>query len=228
MTAFTQRAERFLLRLNYLLRQRRRHQQLALERIAGHDLLVLPEVMNPRVFRSGEYFADVLSTKGLIPKQSDVLDMGTGSGIMALVAARRARRVVAVDINPVAVRCARLNALLNNLEKRVVVRRGDLFSAVADETFDLVLFNPPYFRGKPELGFDQAWRSQDTVERFAGALHNHLTPSGSALLVLSNHGDNAAFFHAFDTDGYRREKVAERRLLAETLTVYRFCKSDKE
>ncbi len=60
-----------------------------------------------------------------------------------------ARRVVAVDINPAAVRCAQINALLNQLEQRIEVRRGDLFAPVAGERFDLVLFNPPFLRGAP-------------------------------------------------------------------------------
>lgn len=228
MTIITQRAERLLLRLYYLLWQRHRHQRLTLEHIAGFDLLVLPEVMNPRIFRSGEYFARVLLAKGLIPTNSHVLDMGTGSGITALVAARRAARVVAVDINPAAVRCAQLNVLLNGVENRVDVRRGDLFSPLTGETFDLALFNPPYFRGTPAPGFDQAWRSENTVERFARDLHNNLRPDGSALLILSNHSDSDAFIHAFKTHGYRCDKVAERRLLAEALTVYRFSRTEKE
>lgn len=227
MTAITQRAERLLLRLYYQLWQRHRHQQLTLESVAGYDLLILPQVMNPRIFRSGEYFANVLKS-GLIPARSHVLDMGTGSGITALVAAQRAARVVAVDINVAAVRSARLNILLNDLENRVTVRRGDLFGAVQGETFDLVLFNPPYFRGRPEPGFDQAWRSENTVERFAAELHGYLRPGGSALLVLSSDGETADFLRAFDERGYSCEKVATRRLLAETLTVYRFRPSGKE
>ncbi len=228
MTAITERAERLLLRLYYLLWQRHRHRRLTLEHIAGYDLLVLPEVMNPRIFRSGEYFAHVLLTNGLVPANSHVLDMGTGSGITALIAARRAARIVAVDINPAAVRCAQLNVLLNGVENRVDVRRGDLFGPLAGDTFDLALFNPPYFRGTPAPGFDQAWRSENTVERFAKDLHIHLRPQGSALLVLSNHSDSDAFIHAFNLHGYHCEKVAWRRLLAETLTVYRFCKVEKE
>lgn len=227
MTAFSQRAERLLLRLYYLVWQRHRHRRLALERVAGYDLLILPEVMNPRIFRSGEYFANILLEKGLIPAQGHVLDMGTGSGITALVAAERAARVVAIDINPIAVRCARLNVLLNSAESRVDVRRGDLFGPVPDQTFDLALFNPPYFRGEAAPGFDQAWRSENAVERFATDLHIYLRPEGSALLVLSNHSEIESFLRVFSGHGYRSEKVAERRLLAETLTVFRFCR-DKE
>ena len=73
--------------------------------------------------------------------------MGTGSGVCAVFAARHAHRVVAVDINPGAVRCAALNALLNHVEARIEVRQGDLFAPVARERFDLVLFNPPFFVG---------------------------------------------------------------------------------
>ena len=57
--------------------------------------------------------------------------------------------VTAVDINPDAVRCARINALQHHLETCIEVRQGDLFEPVQGERFDLVLFNPPFFRGQP-------------------------------------------------------------------------------
>ncbi|HZD10769.1 MAG TPA: HemK2/MTQ2 family protein methyltransferase, partial [Candidatus Binatia bacterium] len=182
MNVLRQSLERLLVRVNYFLWQRRRHNCLVLETVAEHDLLILPEVMNPHIFRSGETFAAVLD-QDLVPAQSHVLDVGTGSGVVALAAAHHAERVVAVDINPAAVRCARINALLNNLEKRIEVREGDLFEAVQGEKFDVVLFNPPYFRGTPQPGFDQAWRSEDVVERFAAGLDAHLKTGGSALLI---------------------------------------------
>ena len=77
------------------------------------------------------------------------------------------------------------------------VREGDLFAPVAGERFDLVLFNPPYFRGSPRDPLDHAWRSSDTVERFAAELGDHLTPAGSALVVLSTDGETPAFLAAF-------------------------------
>lgn len=64
-----------------------------------------------------------------------VLDLGTGSGINALAAATRAHEVVAVDINPDAVACARQNAQRNSLADHIDVREGDLFDA-APEQFD--------------------------------------------------------------------------------------------
>ena len=104
--------------------------------------------------------------------------------------------MVAVDISPAAVRCARLNALLNGLEERVDVREGDLFAPLGRERFDLVLFNPPFLIGPPRDHRDAAWRSVDAARRFAAGLEVHLAPSGEALVLLSSFGDACAMFEA--------------------------------
>ncbi|MBI4579588.1 MAG: class I SAM-dependent methyltransferase [Planctomycetes bacterium] len=71
------------------------------------------------------------------------LDLGTGCGILALLAARHCDEVVAVDRNARAVRFAAFNARLNGL-KNVSCRQSDLFSGVAGQPFDLVVCNPPF------------------------------------------------------------------------------------
>ncbi len=101
----------------------------------------------------------------LIPLGCRVLDMGTGCGVGAISVALWADRVVAVDIDPTAVRCARMNVLLHKLEERIAVEEGDLFSSLKGQSFDVVLFNPPYFKGVPvtplwnELFVPRAWLS---------------------------------------------------------------------
>ncbi|WP_457615192.1 HemK2/MTQ2 family protein methyltransferase [Methanopyrus sp.] len=75
-----------------------------------------------------------------------VLDVGTGCGIQGLSAAAEGCEVVATDVNPAAVQCARWNAHLNDLE--IDAREGDLFEPVRGERFDVVLFNPPYLPGR--------------------------------------------------------------------------------
>ena len=92
-------------------------------------IIVIPGVANPKLLRTGAFFASRLDAR-LIGAGTSVLDMGTGSGVCALFAARHARRVVAVDISSAAVRCTRLNAALNHLEDRIDVRHGDLFAPV--------------------------------------------------------------------------------------------------
>lgn len=215
-----ERAWRVGLRWRFLLFQRHRYDRLGLERVAGRPMVVLPQVFNPRLFFTSEYLVGLFS-RDLIPRGATVLDMGTGSGIGAICAAPWAARVVAVDLNPAAVRCARINALLNGVEGKVEVREGDLFAPVAGERFDLVLFNPPFYRGAPRDGLDRAWRSDDVVERFAAGLADHLAPGGSALVVLSSNSDLAAFLRAFAAAGLGSATIAERDLISETLLVYR-------
>jgi release factor glutamine methyltransferase len=72
-----------------------------------------------------------------------VLDMGTGSGVNAVLAAARASHVLAVDINPHAIDAARRNAERNGVADRVEVRHSDVFGNV-DGTFDLIVFDPPF------------------------------------------------------------------------------------
>jgi release factor glutamine methyltransferase len=150
-----------------------------------------------------------------------VLDMGTGSGVCAVFAARYAQRVVAVDINPAAVRCTVINALLNDLEHKIDVRHGDLFAPLHGERFDLVLFNPPFVREAPRDHRDRAWRSSDVAERFAAGLAAHLKPGGAALVLLSTFGDGGAFLREFRNHGFEIAVHAERRFVNERLTVFR-------
>ena len=213
-------AGRFLTRWRYRLTQRGRYRQLALEEVAGYPLVILPDVFNPAIFRTGAFLAEALNGE-LIPPGSTVLDLGCGSGIVGIAAARWAGRVVAVDINPEAVRCTRINALLNRVDDRLVARQGDLFEPAGVEQFDVVLFNPPYFRGAPTDLHDYAWRSEDAVERFAAELAGHLKPGGYALVVLSTDGESPAFLDAFQANGLGVSVAARRELLNETLTVYR-------
>lgn len=208
------------LRLRFLLFQRHRHDRLVIERVAGAPLVVLPEVLNPRLFVTGEFFARAISA-GLLPPGARVLDMGTGSGVCAVAAARAGHRVVAVDVNPAAVRCARINALLHGLEARIDAREGDLFAPLAGERFDVALFNPPYLRGVPRRPLDRALWAEDVVERYAAALPQHLAPGGFGLLLLSSRGDEAAFLRVFGGQGFAAASVASHKMPGELLTVYK-------
>ncbi len=203
--------------------RKRRIRRPVVETIDGVPLLVLPEVLNPVVFRSGAWFARLVARQGFAaPPRTGAraLDMGTGSGACALFAARRGWRVTAVDLNPEAVRCARINALWNSLDGAVDVRQGDLFAPIAGERFDLVLFNPPFFRGTPHGLFDLAWRATDVLERFAAALPAALAPGGLALVLLSTDGDAAGMLSALAASGLDVEVAARRDFGNEVMTLY--------
>ena len=206
----------------FRLFQRHRYNRLVLEEVAGRPFLVLPQVFNPKLLWTGEFLAQTLDER-LIPPGSTVLDMGTGSGVGAVFAASWAEHVVAVDINPEAVRCARINVLLNRVEERVQVCQGDLFEPVSGQRFDVVLFNPPFFSGTPQDLLDHAWRSDDVAGRFAAGLGDHLRSGGYGLVVLSTVGGESAFLQAFRARGLVVHEVARRAVGDETLTVYQIC-----
>jgi HemK-related putative methylase len=208
-----------LLRITYTLTGKHRYDSFRLERVLGMPLMVIPGVANPKLLRTGRFFAEQIDARR-IGAGASVLDMGTGSGVCALAAARHARCVVAVDVSSAAVRCSRLNASLNHLEDRIDVRHGDLFAPLLGERFDVVLFNPPFLLGTPKDDRDAAWRSNDAARRFAAGLHDHLEPGGLALVLLSSFGDACALFEQeLRSQGFYLEVFARRRFVNETLTI---------
>ncbi|WP_037671227.1 HemK2/MTQ2 family protein methyltransferase [Streptomyces griseus] len=133
--------------------------------------------------------ADALRREGIRPG-ADVLDVGTGSGALALEAARLGARVTAVDISWRAVLTTRFNAWLSR--QQVSVRHGDLTAAVRDRAFDLVISNPPYVPSperRPPRGAARAWDAgQDgraLLDRVCAEAPEVLRPSGALLLVHS-------------------------------------------
>jgi len=116
----------------------------------------------------------------------NALDVGTGCGVHALLAAEHADRVVATDVNPRALAYTRLSAALSGIEN-VEVRKGSFFEPVGDERFDLVVCNPP-FAISPEvkLTYRDGELGRDEVSRMAltGAA-GALAPGGVAQLLVN-------------------------------------------
>src|ERR671917_1153220 len=143
-----------------------------------------------------------------------VLDMGTGSGVNAILAASKAAEVVAVDINPVAVEAARNNAAHNGVAHRIDIRRSDVFSNV-DGEFDLIIFDPPFRWFAPRdlleaATTDENYRAMTTFFREA---RRHLGLNGRMLIFFGSSGDLAYLKHLIDEGGFAAEVVAEEALV---------------
>ena len=115
---------------------------------------------------------------------TSVLDLCCGSGVQGLVASRYARQVVAVDLNPRAIRFARFNAQLNGVANYRALL-GNLYEAVADQRFDCILANPP-FVPSPEasLKFRDGGASGENILRaIVEGSSEHLNPDGRLCIV---------------------------------------------
>ena len=115
------------------------------------------------------------------------LDIGTGSGAQALLAARHSEQVIATDLNPRAVAFTALNAALNGIDN-LEVRLGSLFEPVAGETFDLITCNAPYvvspedrWQYRDAAGFEADQLSQTVVTQ----VPLHLNQDGVGCMLVS-------------------------------------------
>ncbi len=196
----------------------RRLDRLVLERVRGVPLVVFPGVFHPILFVSTSLLLDALDQLRL-RAGSSVLDLGTGTGICAIFAAMKGAQVTATDISPLAVRCAKVNVAINCLENRVRVLQGDLFLPVERDTFDLIMFNPPYYEGKPRDWPEYAWRGEDVLHRFAQGLGAHLAEGGRAFLSVSTELDLLAIRKELHANGFEVREIRKRRLPGETMFV---------
>ena len=193
----------------------------------GFDIIVLPSVFHPTWHFTSLFLAE--ACEQLVQPNARVLEIGTGTGLVALSAARHASRVVAVDINPLAVECARLNVRNNGMDRKVEVYEGDMFAPVAGERFDVILCNPPYFRGAPRSNVEAAYMGGSNLEwisRLATEAHDHLNEHGSLYCVFGDAADVSSLVALIEQQGWTGQIAAKRDLLTEELTIWRFRVSD--
>ena len=153
-----------------------------------------------------------------------VLEIGTGSGLIADELARIAA-VIATDINPHAVLCAK--------KKGVEVVQSDLFYGIRS-TFDLILFNPPYLPTQPEERIDD-WlehalnggeNGRVVIERFTEHVGQVLAPGGRILLLISSLTGLPEVRNLFFRSGFKSEILVKKIVEDETLYVLKIVRQE--
>ena len=188
-------------------------------KIRGKIFYTAPEIFNPYFFVvSSTFFAEHL----FIPREATVLDLGTGSGILAIFAADKACKVIATDISPYAIRIARINSRFNKLSSKILVRRGNLFGPLKEKV-DIILFNPPYFPLKPKSYMEAALYCGSNylvLRKFLANVKQHLKPHGLIQLSLSSYMDLNLMHKLFQKYRLRPILVARKFLFFEIIYLY--------
>jgi release factor glutamine methyltransferase len=146
-----------------------------------------------------------------------VVDMGTGCGLLGIVAAGHAASVIGIDVNPFAVRSARENAELNHVTSKLSFVQGDLFAPLrVGERFDLILFNAPYVpceQLKDDSWVERAWVGGTTgrriIDRFISKAPRYLKQTGRILLMQSTLSDIEQTIRRFKQNGLKTTIVTK-------------------
>jgi len=162
------------------------------------------------------FFAENLA----IEAGAQVLEIGTGCGLLSVVAAKEAGTVVASDVNPYAVRCAMANAILNRVRGKIAFLQGDLFNALSETSkFDLIIFNSPYLpvdESEAASWLSRAWAGGPTgrkvIDCFIVEAPKYLKQSGRILLMQSTLTGVAETIERFSERCLHARVLSERAL----------------
>ncbi len=191
-------------------------------RFMGLDLDIAEDVFAPHS-DDGEGDPYHLAVQAEVKEGERVLDMGTGSGVSAILAARAGAEVVAVDVNPKAVGCARQNAERNGVADRITFFAADIFDGVTG-TFDLIVFDPPFrwFKPRDLLEMGTADENYQGLTRFMNQAPDRLRRGGRVLLNFGTSGDIDYLYSLIAKVGLRKEVTPYGEATRDGMTAHYF------
>ena len=178
---------------------------------------------SPEVYVPSDDSYLLLSNVEVSPEQS-LLEMGCGTGLIAMHAAKNGARVTAADINPHAVDCTKRNAAKNNLKIRVI--QSDLFENI-EGNFDVIVFNPPYLPGRTSSTswLERSWsgggEGSEVAVRFLQDAWRHLAPGGNIYVILSSVGGFMTVLKSAK-ERYETQMLEEKHMFFESVYAFRF------
>jgi release factor glutamine methyltransferase len=192
----------------------------------GIHMVIPPEVFHPGFFFSTKILLKYISRLPI--EQKSLLELGAGSGLIALYTAKTGAQVTATDINPVAISSLQINAGYNHLE--VTVIHSDLFENIPAQQFDIIAINPPYFRKKPQSFRDYAWycgEQGEYFERLFKTMGDYVHKSSSVFMILSDGCDLEMIKNYSAKYGWSMNCVKIKKNLVEELFLFSVNKVSK-
>ena len=161
-----------------------------------------------------------------IKRGESVLEIGTGSGIVAMYASRLTDRITVTDINSDACLLAERNFKDNNI-KNIEILFGNLFEPVKTRKFDVILFNTPYLPTEEDeviddtinYAFDGGLNGRKVIDIFLNEVGNHLNDGGIVQMIQSSLSDNQKTLDRLDELGFIAEIKASEHFFFEDITL---------
>ncbi|WP_296801836.1 HemK2/MTQ2 family protein methyltransferase [uncultured Methanobrevibacter sp.] len=161
-----------------------------------------------------------------IKKGQSVLEIGTGSGIVAMYASRLTDDITVTDINFDACELARKNFTENGIEN-IEILWGNLFEVVENRKFDVILFNTPYLPTEDDevldntinYAFDGGLNGRKVIDLFLNEVGNHLNDGGIVQMIQSSLSGNDETLAILDELGFIAEIAASEHFFFEDITL---------
>jgi len=185
-------------------------------------------VVEPGVFHPAFFFSTKLLLKHIEKMElhdKTFLELGAGTGLIAIYAATKGARVTASDISKNAIRSIEQNALLNRVH--VKVHCSDLFDALPLQWFDVIVINPPYYKKNPLQESDYAWNCGEHGEYFNklfSGLGKYIGTNSMALMVLSDECDITMVKALAEENGFALNVIFEKKKYWETNYIFEIHK----
>ncbi len=172
------------------------------------SIVVMPGVFHPGLFHSTSLLLQYIETHSMA---GSILEMGGGTGVVSILAAKKGAKVTSIDISSRAIHNMNRNAVRNGVS--ITVIQSDLFEKIEKKTFDWILVNPPYYPAIPTTEEDYAWYcgdKHDYFTRFFIGVQHFMGPDTTLIMVLSEVCDLQTIFKIAAGAGFSMEKIAEK------------------
>ena len=182
-------------------------------RFEEFDLLVKKNVFHPGLFFSTRFLFDFIKELDLTGKR--FFEIGCGSGVLSLLAAKKGADVAAVDLDPIAIENTKINFRNNLPDKSYKLFQSNVYSAVPSDKFDVVIANPPYFFKVPEKPGQHAWycgENGEFFEDFFAGLKSHLNDRSKVYMILAENCNLNRISAIAAKNNLRLELVRERTI----------------